>query len=44
MSSWDRRQFLKASFGTAAAWSALSASKVRGANEKIIVGCMGLGG
>ncbi|MCI0540024.1 MAG: Gfo/Idh/MocA family oxidoreductase [Verrucomicrobiales bacterium] len=44
MKTINRRQFVKQSVGAAAAWSALSQSRVAGANEKIVVGVMGIGG
>ncbi len=43
MKSMNRRQFIKGSIG-AASLAAISTSKVRGANEKIIFGVMGIGG
>lgn len=44
MGSLNRRQFMKGSIGAAAAFAAISQSPIRGANEKVIVGVMGLGG
>jgi predicted dehydrogenase len=44
MGSLNRRQFMKGSLGAAATFAALSQTSVRGANEKVIVGVMGLGG
>ena len=44
MKTINRRQFVKQSVGAAAAWTALSQSRVAGANEKIVVGVMGIGG
>ncbi|MFB0525516.1 MAG: Gfo/Idh/MocA family protein, partial [Phycisphaerae bacterium] len=42
--SINRRQFLKNSIGAAATLTALSQRKTYGANERIIIGVMGLGG
>ena len=44
MKSLNRRQFMKSSIGAAAAFAAISQGPVRGANDKIIIGVMGLGG
>ncbi len=43
-SNFNRRDFLKTSVGTAAAWSVLPGGRVRGANERVVIGVMGLGG
>jgi len=40
----NRRDFLRTSIGTAAAMSVLPTARVRGANERIVIGVMGLGG
>ena len=40
----NRRQFLKQSMGAAAALTVLSGSRVLGANERIVVGVMGVRG
>ena len=44
MQSLNRREFMKHTVGTAATVAALSRGKVRGANDKIVIGVMGLGG
>ena len=44
MKSLNRRQFMKASLGTLATLTALPKSKSYAANEKVIIGVMGLGG
>jgi predicted dehydrogenase len=44
MSSLNRRDFLRSTAGTVAAFAALSQRKTYAANEKIIFGVMGLGG
>src|SRR5262245_57134636 len=44
MKTINRRQFVKQSVGAAAAWTALSQARVAGANERIVVGVMGVGG
>lgn len=44
MSFLNRRDFLKGSIGTAATFAALSQRKIYAANERIIIGVMGLGG
>ncbi len=40
----NRRDFLRTSLGTAAAMSILPTGRIRGANERIVSGVMGLGG
>ncbi|HUV64643.1 MAG TPA: Gfo/Idh/MocA family oxidoreductase [Sedimentisphaerales bacterium] len=40
----NRREFMKGSIGAAVTFAAFSQTAVRGANEKVIVGVMGLGG
>ena len=40
----NRRDFLRTSLGTAAAMSILPTGRIRGANERIVIGVMGLGG
>ena len=44
MKSINRREFLKSSIGAAAAFTALSRRKSFAANDKVIIGMMGLGG
>ncbi len=44
MKSLNRREFMKHTVGTAATVAALPRAKVRGANDKIVIGVMGLGG
>ena len=44
MKSLNRRQFMKGSIASAAALTAFPNAKARGANEKVIMGVMGLGG
>jgi predicted dehydrogenase len=44
MKSVNRRNFLKGSIGAAATWTVLSQSKGVAANDKVIIGVMGLGG
>ena len=44
MRSLNRREFMKRTVGTAAAFAALSKPKVRGANDKVVIAVMGLGG
>ena len=44
MKPLNRRAFLKGSVGAAATLTAFSQTAVRGANEKIVMGVMGLGG
>ena len=45
MKKFDRRDFIKNSIGMAAGLSVLSAaSRAYGANEKIIIGVIGIGG
>jgi len=40
----NRRQFVKQSVGTAATLAMLGSSKAAGANERVVVGVMGIGG
>ena len=40
----NRRQFLKQSMGAATALTVLNSPRVLGANERIVVGVMGIGG
>jgi predicted dehydrogenase len=44
MKSLNRREFMKGTIGAAAGLTALSQRRVRGANKKVIIGVMGLGG
>ncbi|MEA3224594.1 MAG: Gfo/Idh/MocA family oxidoreductase [Planctomycetota bacterium] len=44
MRSLNRREFMKGTVGAAATLAGLSQRKVRGANDKIVIGVMGLGG
>ncbi|MHC4435307.1 MAG: twin-arginine translocation signal domain-containing protein, partial [Planctomycetota bacterium] len=44
MRSLNRREFMKRTAGVAAAFTALSQRKVRGANDKVVIAVMGLGG
>ncbi|MHC4510728.1 MAG: Gfo/Idh/MocA family protein [Planctomycetota bacterium] len=44
MKSLNRREFMKGTVGAAATFAAFSQRKVRGANEKVVIGVMGLGG
>jgi predicted dehydrogenase len=44
MKPLNRREFMKGSIGAAAMFTAFSQATVRGANEKVIMGVMGLGG
>jgi len=44
MRSLNRREFMRSTVGAAAAFAVASPRKVRGANDKIIIGVMGLGG
>ncbi len=44
MRSLNRREFMKGTVGAAATFGALSQRKVRGANDRIVIGVMGLGG
>jgi len=44
MKSLNRREFMKGTIGTAASFTALSQSRVYGANDKVVLGVMGLGG
>lgn len=44
MSPLNRRDFMKTSMGAAAAFAAFPQGKIRGANDKIVIGVMGLGG
>ncbi len=44
MKPTNRRQFLKTSIGMAAAATALSQTRVLGANNRVVLGMMGLGG
>ncbi len=44
MRSLNRRDFMKSSVGAAAGIAVLSQKKTRAANEKVIIGVMGLGG
>ncbi|MCP4454258.1 MAG: twin-arginine translocation signal domain-containing protein [Planctomycetes bacterium] len=44
MKSLNRREFVTGSIGTAAALAGLSQGKSYGANEKVVMGVMGLGG
>jgi len=44
MSPLNRRDFMKTSVGAAAAFASLSPGRSHGANEKIVIGVMGLGG
>ena len=41
MASLNRRQFMKHSVGAAASLAALTPGRVRGANERIVIGVMG---
>ena len=44
MSVLNRRDFMKTSIGTAAAFATLAPARSYGANDKIVIGVMGLGG
>ncbi|MHC4369133.1 MAG: Gfo/Idh/MocA family protein [Planctomycetota bacterium] len=44
MRSLNRREFMRGTVGAAAALAGVSQCKVRGANDKIVIGVMGLGG
>ena len=44
MRSLNRREFMKGTVGAAATFAALPQRRVRGANDKIVIGVMGLGG
>jgi len=44
MKSLNRREFMRGSIGTVATLAAVSQKRVFGANEKVIIGVMGLGG
>ncbi len=44
MRSLNRREFMKGTVGAAAALAVMPQRKVRGANDKIVIGVMGLGG
>jgi len=44
MPTLNRRQFLRQSMGAATAMTVLSGASVLGANERIVVGLMGVGG
>ncbi len=44
MKSLNRREFMKRTVGAAATFAALSQRKVRGANDKVVIAVMGLGG
>jgi predicted dehydrogenase len=44
MKSLNRRQFIKGSIASTAAFTVFPQSKAHGANEKVIIGVMGLGG
>ena len=44
MRSLNRREFMKSTVGAATALAAVSQRRVRGANDKIVIGVMGLGG
>ncbi|UCC97994.1 MAG: Gfo/Idh/MocA family oxidoreductase [Phycisphaerales bacterium] len=44
MKSLNRREFMKGTVGAAASLAAFSQRKVCGANEKVVIGVMGLGG
>lgn len=44
MKSLNRREFIKESVGAATTFALLSPRKLRGANDKVVIGVMGLGG
>ncbi|MFZ2145796.1 MAG: Gfo/Idh/MocA family oxidoreductase, partial [Sedimentisphaerales bacterium] len=44
MKSLNRREFMKGSIASAAAFTVFSQGRAYGANERIIIGVMGLGG
>ena len=44
MRSLNRREFMRGTVGAAAALAVVSPRRVRGANDKVIIGVMGLGG
>ena len=44
MKTVDRRKFMQGSLGSAASLAAVSRSPIRGANDRVVIGIMGLGG